>query len=218
MPSISRHGRVAQRLCARAHNRRPPTTMFNERTVAAMISAVSTRRGFCGSARVQLERSLCLHFGQPAERCALYRRDERHLRPHGGTQTRSARRFSTKKYGVQRLVYYEMHETMDGAILRETRMKKWKRAWKVRLIHEMNPEWRELSTKRGAAWRTDRPMRNGGRVSSCLLVRGWPPVVRSRAQSLRDAAMTGRVDGVSCAIQRNHICAEIKSCAARCSS
>ncbi len=50
----------------------------------------------------------------------------------------------TKKYGVHRLVYYEMHETMDGAILRETRMKKWKRAWKVRLIHEMNPEWRDL--------------------------------------------------------------------------
>ena len=50
----------------------------------------------------------------------------------------------TKKYGVHRLVYYEMHETMDEAIKRETRIKKWKRAWKVRLIHEMNPEWRDL--------------------------------------------------------------------------
>lgn len=49
-----------------------------------------------------------------------------------------------KKYGVKRLVYYEMHDTMDAAILRETRIKKWKRAWKVRLIHEMNPEWRDL--------------------------------------------------------------------------
>lgn len=50
----------------------------------------------------------------------------------------------TKKYGVHRLVYYEMHDTMDEAILRETRIKKWKRAWKVRLIHEMNPEWDDL--------------------------------------------------------------------------
>ena len=50
----------------------------------------------------------------------------------------------TKKYGVHRLVYYEMHETMEQAILRETRIKKWKRAWKVRFIHEMNPEWRDL--------------------------------------------------------------------------
>ena len=33
---------------------------------------------------------------------------------------------------------------MDEAILRETRIKKWKRAWKVRLIHKMNPEWDDL--------------------------------------------------------------------------
>ena len=50
----------------------------------------------------------------------------------------------TKKYGVHLLVYYEMHDTMDGAILRETRIKKWRRAWKVRLIQEMNPEWHDL--------------------------------------------------------------------------
>ena len=50
----------------------------------------------------------------------------------------------TKKYNVHRLVYYEMHDTMEDAIKRETRLKKWMRAWKVRLIHEMNPEWRDL--------------------------------------------------------------------------
>ena len=50
----------------------------------------------------------------------------------------------TKKYSVKRLVYYEMHDTMDAAILRETRIKKWMRAWKVRLIQEMNPDWRDL--------------------------------------------------------------------------
>ena len=50
----------------------------------------------------------------------------------------------TKRYGVHRLVYYEMHETMDGAILREKRLKKWNRAWKIRLIEGMNPEWEDL--------------------------------------------------------------------------
>jgi putative endonuclease len=50
----------------------------------------------------------------------------------------------TKRYGVRRLVYYEMHVTMDDAIRREKRLKKWNRAWKIRLIEEMNPEWRDL--------------------------------------------------------------------------
>ena len=50
----------------------------------------------------------------------------------------------TKKYAVHRLVYYELHATMAEAIQRETRLKKWHRAWKVRLIHEMNPEWLDL--------------------------------------------------------------------------
>jgi putative endonuclease len=50
----------------------------------------------------------------------------------------------TKRYGVHRLVYYEMHETMDAAILREKRLKKWNRAWKLRLIEGVNPEWHDL--------------------------------------------------------------------------
>lgn len=50
----------------------------------------------------------------------------------------------TKRHHVHRLVYYEMHESMDSAIRRETQLKKWRRAWKVRLIHTMNPEWTNL--------------------------------------------------------------------------
>jgi putative endonuclease len=57
----------------------------------------------------------------------------------------------TKKYAVHTLVYYEMHITMDDAILRETQIKKWQRAWKVRLIHEMNPEWRDLFDEKWGA-------------------------------------------------------------------
>jgi putative endonuclease len=50
----------------------------------------------------------------------------------------------TKKYSVHRLVYYEMHETMEAAIWREKQIKEWRRLWKIRLIESMNPEWVEL--------------------------------------------------------------------------
>ena len=50
----------------------------------------------------------------------------------------------SKRYRVTRLVWYEMHPDMQSAITREKRIKKWSRAWKVRLIDEMNPSWRDL--------------------------------------------------------------------------
>jgi putative endonuclease len=50
----------------------------------------------------------------------------------------------TRKWKIDRLVYYEMHETMEAAILREKRLKKWHRPWKYRLIEQMNPEWQNL--------------------------------------------------------------------------
>ena len=54
----------------------------------------------------------------------------------------------TKKYQVHMLVYYEMHVSMDDAIAREKRIKEWKRAWKIRLIESMNPEWIDLFDER----------------------------------------------------------------------
>jgi putative endonuclease len=50
----------------------------------------------------------------------------------------------TKKYGVHMLVYYERFNTMEEAITREKRLKKWNRAWKIRLIEQMNPDWTDL--------------------------------------------------------------------------
>jgi putative endonuclease len=50
----------------------------------------------------------------------------------------------TKKYGVHQLVWYELHGTMESAIIREKRLKDWKRAWKLKLIEGKNPEWRDL--------------------------------------------------------------------------
>lgn len=50
----------------------------------------------------------------------------------------------TKKYGVHRLVWYEVHSTARTAIQREKQIKKWERDWKLRLIEENNPEWKDL--------------------------------------------------------------------------
>ncbi len=51
----------------------------------------------------------------------------------------------TKRYGIKFLVWYEMHETMDAAILREKRLKEWRRAWKVELIEARNEQWDDLA-------------------------------------------------------------------------
>jgi len=50
----------------------------------------------------------------------------------------------TKKYNVRRLVYYEVYQDIKDAILREKRLKKWKREWKIKLIEEKNPNWEDL--------------------------------------------------------------------------
>lgn len=50
----------------------------------------------------------------------------------------------TKRYGIHELVWYELHGTMETAILREKQIKKWDRKAKLRLIEQGNPDWRDL--------------------------------------------------------------------------
>jgi putative endonuclease len=50
----------------------------------------------------------------------------------------------TRDYGVHRLVFIEFHDTMEEAITREKRLKKWRRAWKLELIERANPQWHDL--------------------------------------------------------------------------
>ena len=50
----------------------------------------------------------------------------------------------TERYGVHLLVYYELLVDMYAAITREKQIKKWNRAWKIRLIESVNPGWRDL--------------------------------------------------------------------------
>ena len=50
----------------------------------------------------------------------------------------------TKRYNVHLLVWYEIHETMESAILREKQLKNWSRSAKLRLIEKQNPNWTDL--------------------------------------------------------------------------
>ncbi len=57
----------------------------------------------------------------------------------------------TKDYGVHRLVWFEQPATLEHAITREKRLKKWNRAWKIELIEESNPDWHDLARNFGFA-------------------------------------------------------------------
>lgn len=50
----------------------------------------------------------------------------------------------TKKYCIHHLVWYEVHQTAENAITREKQIKEWKRAWKLQLVEEANPSWKDL--------------------------------------------------------------------------
>jgi len=53
----------------------------------------------------------------------------------------------TKKYGLKTLVYYELHNNPESAIMREKQLKEWKRLWKLKLIEDVNPDWSDLYGK-----------------------------------------------------------------------
>ncbi len=56
-----------------------------------------------------------------------------------------------RQYGLKLLVWFEQHPTMDSAITREKRIKKWNRAWKLELIEATNSDWRDLAEDFGFA-------------------------------------------------------------------
>jgi putative endonuclease len=57
----------------------------------------------------------------------------------------------TQRYGIKRLVWFEVHEAMESAIQREKSIKRWPREWKYELIHSINPAWRDLAEDFGFA-------------------------------------------------------------------
>ena len=75
----------------------------------------------------------CLYVGMTND---LIRRVEEHRDGVGDGHSR--------KHAINRLVWFEQHQYVDQAILREKRIKRWKRTWKFRLIEESNPRWADL--------------------------------------------------------------------------
>ncbi|WBO24683.1 GIY-YIG nuclease family protein [Sphingomonas abietis] len=67
----------------------------------------------------------------------------------------------TTRYGVRRLVHYEMADTMEAAILREKQLKRWHRDWKLNLIEQHNPHWEDLAVGLGLP-----PLPREGRVDA----------------------------------------------------
>ncbi len=67
----------------------------------------------------------------------------------------------TSRYGVHRLVHFEMFDEMEGAIAREKQLKNWRRDWKINLINAANPEWQDLAVGLGFEPMAPRERRDG---------------------------------------------------------
>ncbi len=67
----------------------------------------------------------------------------RHVEEHRNGAIRSF----TSRYGIHRLVYFEIHDEIGVAISREKQIKNWTRRWKLQLIESSNPDWTDLSSE-----------------------------------------------------------------------
>ena len=92
-----------------------------------------------------MERQPCVYILAGASHSTLYTGVTSDLPGRVWQHRQGLVRGFTQRYGIKRLVWFEPHETMDSAILREKRIKRWSRAWKYDLIHEDNPTWRDLA-------------------------------------------------------------------------
>jgi len=86
---------------------------------------------------------LRLHRRQRPQRCDLHRQHGRSRGAHLATQTKAIPGF-TARYGCDKLVRYEVHDTREAAFQRERRIKEWRLSWKMLAIEEYNPTWADL--------------------------------------------------------------------------
>ncbi len=121
-PRLRRHGDAAEEVLSATEPRAPARSFgMRERPLQPAVYLLASRRNgtlYCGSTG------------------DLIRRIWQHRESAGA-------RF-TARYGVRRLVWYELHAEMGGAIRCEHQIKKWNRAWKRRLIERFNPDWSDL--------------------------------------------------------------------------
>jgi putative endonuclease len=95
--------------------------------------------------RAQMERQPCVYILASGKHGTLYIGVTSNLMGRLWQHREKIVKGFTSRHDVFRLVYFEQFGEMDAAILREKRLKKWNRDWKVRLIEEDNPEWHDLS-------------------------------------------------------------------------
>ncbi|MGQ0660092.1 GIY-YIG nuclease family protein [Sphingosinicella sp.] len=96
-----------------------------------------------------MERQPCVYILAPASHSTLYTGVTSDLLGRIWQHREGVVPGFTKRYGIKRLVWFEIHETMESAILREKRIKRWPRAWKYELIGKNNPNWRDLAVDFG---------------------------------------------------------------------
>ena len=87
---------------------------------------------------------LHLHRDEQAARHAVLRADGRYNRRAWEHRNRVIKGF-THQYNCDMLVWFETFETRENATARERQIKNWKRDWKIELIEEANPDWRDLA-------------------------------------------------------------------------
>ena len=102
-------------------------------------------RGFCLVRTMDFDWQPCVYLLARASHGTLYTGVTSNLLGRVYQHREDSVRGFTKMYGIKRLVWFEVHETMEQAIVREKRIKRWPRAWKYDLIHSINPTWRDLA-------------------------------------------------------------------------
>ena len=78
---------------------------------------------------------------------ALYVGSARDLRRRVEQHRAGAVEAHTAKYRIHKLVWFEVHDTLEAALIRERRIKHWRRTWKEELIASVNPGWRDLAVE-----------------------------------------------------------------------
>jgi putative endonuclease len=126
--------------------------MSMTRALADPIHDLDPRRKHAGMTREDKEvlRTFCVYILASKRNGTLYVGLTNDLARRAYEHTNEVHSGFTKSYHVRMLVYYEVFEDIDAAIIREKRLKKWNRQWKLRLIEEHNPKWKDLYNKDGS--------------------------------------------------------------------
>jgi len=108
------------------------------------ISVVPAKAGTQGGRRGMSEKRPCVYILASKRNGTLYVGVTSDIARRAWQHRSNAVGGFVRDYGVHRLVFVEFHETMADAILREKRIKKWRRTWKLELIERHNPQWHDL--------------------------------------------------------------------------